>query len=231
MTEPAAPLLAAAPWVVLRGNHEMCDRGGQGWFRLFDPYPYAGCVDFTPPYRAKVAGLDLLVLDSAVADDRGRSPQLIAAYRQQLAGLLAAVPKGAWLLEHHPVWAIPQGAGVPKGARTNITIQQAIAGLVPDGLDLVISGHIHDFASYDFGGARPAQLVVGNGGDASDGITERPGPDTPIDGMAPTAAFTTSFYGFLLLERDGAGWKGTAYGVDGVVLARCTMAGRHLACA
>lgn len=230
MTSPAAPLLAIAPWLLVRGNHEMCNRGGEGWFRLYDPHPYSGCVDMTAPYRATLPGLDLLVLDSAVSDDRGRDPALIAAYRPQLAALLTGAPKGAWLLEHHPAWAIPQGAGIPQGARTNLTIQKAIAGLVPPELDLVLSGHIHDFASYDFGGARPAQLVVGNGGDANDGITEPPGPDTPIDGMAPTRAFTTAFYGYLLLEREGAGWKGTAYGVDGFVLARCAIAGRRIDC-
>ena len=38
---PAAPLLAAAPWVLVRGNHELCSRGGHGWFRLLDPHPEA----------------------------------------------------------------------------------------------------------------------------------------------------------------------------------------------
>ena len=37
--DPAAPLLAAAPWVMVRGNHELCRRGGHGWFRLLDPHP------------------------------------------------------------------------------------------------------------------------------------------------------------------------------------------------
>jgi len=36
--EPAAPLLAAAPWVLVRGNHELCRRDGHGWFRLLDPH-------------------------------------------------------------------------------------------------------------------------------------------------------------------------------------------------
>jgi hypothetical protein len=39
---PSAPLLAAAPWVMVRGNHETCNRAGQGWFRYLDPYPYDG---------------------------------------------------------------------------------------------------------------------------------------------------------------------------------------------
>jgi hypothetical protein len=37
---PAAPLLAAAPWIAVRGNHEQCTRAGQGWYRFLDPEPY-----------------------------------------------------------------------------------------------------------------------------------------------------------------------------------------------
>jgi hypothetical protein len=38
---PGAPLLAAAPWIVIRGNHEACGRAGQGWYRFLDPRPLA----------------------------------------------------------------------------------------------------------------------------------------------------------------------------------------------
>ena len=56
--QPAMPLLAAAPWVMVRGNHEACRRGGVGWFRLLDPgAPRADCVDRTPPYRLSAGGL------------------------------------------------------------------------------------------------------------------------------------------------------------------------------
>ena len=34
---PAARLLPVAPWVFARGNHELCSRGGPGWFYLLDP--------------------------------------------------------------------------------------------------------------------------------------------------------------------------------------------------
>jgi hypothetical protein len=33
---PAAKLLVAAPWLMSRGNHELCSRGGPGWFYLLD---------------------------------------------------------------------------------------------------------------------------------------------------------------------------------------------------
>ena len=42
--KPTGPLLAVAPWALTRGNHELCDRAAQGWFRFLDPrnFPKAG---------------------------------------------------------------------------------------------------------------------------------------------------------------------------------------------
>jgi hypothetical protein len=37
---PGAPLLAAAPWIMTRGNHEQCNRAGQGWYRFLDSNPF-----------------------------------------------------------------------------------------------------------------------------------------------------------------------------------------------
>src|SRR5262249_20481927 len=36
---PSKPLFAAAPWIMTRGNHEICDRAGEGWFRFLDHAP------------------------------------------------------------------------------------------------------------------------------------------------------------------------------------------------
>jgi hypothetical protein len=53
---PAAPLLAQAPWVFVRGNHENCDRGGEGWMRFLSPSPYLACTD----QRSKTATRSVL---------------------------------------------------------------------------------------------------------------------------------------------------------------------------
>ena len=34
---PAARLMKTAPWLFVRGNHELCSRAGPGWFYLLDP--------------------------------------------------------------------------------------------------------------------------------------------------------------------------------------------------
>jgi len=49
--QPEAKLLAAAPMVFMRGNHEACDREGNGWFRFLEAGPMpATCLDYTDPY-------------------------------------------------------------------------------------------------------------------------------------------------------------------------------------
>jgi hypothetical protein len=85
---PAANLMAAAPMALSRGNHESCNRGARGWFRLLDvhaydpnavectgPYiPMAGApgakgpltaYDYTPPYIVQAGQVSLLMFDSS----------------------------------------------------------------------------------------------------------------------------------------------------------------------
>jgi hypothetical protein len=228
---PAAPLLAAAPWVMVRGNHELCRRGGQGWARLLDPRnPGASCVDRTRPYPLSIGGLELLVFDSADADDLFAPPDKVAFYRDELTPLLAAARPGAWLLLHHPVWAM--GQGLLSGVSTNLTMQAAIRGLIPPALDLVMSGHVHDFISYDFGPERPAQLIVGTGGDNLQKLGDDKIAGAEIDGMTVRRGFALRHFGYFMMERDGKrAWNGTFYGPDDQVLARCRFADRGLDCA
>jgi hypothetical protein len=228
--DPAAPMLAAAPWIMVRGNHELCARGGLGWFRLLDPYPgRADCVDRTPPYLLSVGGLDFLVFDSADADDFLAPPEKVAFYAGQLAPLLARAPAGSWLLLHHPVWAM--GQGLLTGFSTNQTLQAAIRGLVPPSLDLVLSGHVHDFLSYDFGAERPAQLIVGTGGDKLQDLGHAPIAGADLDGMTVRDGIALERFGYLVLDRNPAGgWDGVLYTPDDAVLAHCRIAGRSLEC-
>jgi hypothetical protein len=227
---PAAPLLAAAPWVMVRGNHELCRRGGQGWTRLLDPHsPGGACADRSVPYRLSVGGLDLLLFDSADADDLLAPPDKVAFYAGQLAPLLANAPARSWLLLHHPVWAMWQGE--PTGLTTNLTLQGAIRGLIPPALDLVMSGHVHDFISYDFGPQRPAQLIVGTGGDNLQKLGNEPIVGAAIDGMTVRKGFALEHFSYFIMERDPTGgWDGTLYTPDDNVLARCRLAGRELDC-
>jgi hypothetical protein len=228
---PAAPLLAAAPWVLVRGNHEICSRGGHGWFRLLDPHPSAArCTDTTQPYALRIGSLSLVLFDGSDADDRNADPAKVADYRDQLKSVLADVPAHSWLLTHRPIWALVQGYDAKPGSTLNATEQAAIRDLVPAGLDMVLSGHVHDFTSYQFDASRPAQLIVGEGGDVHDDISQPVNPGIAIDGVKVRHAFATPDYGYVVLHRVSQGWTGAVYSLTDEVLARCRLHGRQLAC-
>ena len=71
---PSLRLLSQAPWIALRGNHERCGRGGDGYFLFLDPRSYpevtAGhyCEDYTSPYTVPFAREQFLVMDTAMLD-------------------------------------------------------------------------------------------------------------------------------------------------------------------
>lgn len=228
--EPAAPLLTAVPWVMVRGNHELCERGGEGWMRFLDPRAdMPDCTDTSPPYWVHAGGLDLAVFDSANADDEKPDPKKVAVYAAQFAQLLTNAPPHSWLLMHRPLWALAQGN--KTGQMLNQTLQAAIKGRVPAGLDMVVSGHLHDFTSYAFGPKRPAQLIVGTGGDTMLTLSNEKLVGAPIDGMKTSRGFALERFGFFLMERQKDGWAGTLYAPDDkTVLAQCTIAGRDLDC-
>jgi hypothetical protein len=228
--DPGAPLLAAAPWLAVRGNHEVCRRGGQGWFRLLDPYPLRpDCAGHTAPYPISAGGLELIVFDSAEADDFLAPPDKVAAYAAELAPVLAAARPHSWFVTHRPVWAMAQ-ADLSGLATLNQTEQAAIRGRVPPNLDLMLAGHLHDFLSYEFGPERPAQLVVGTGGDALLKLGEMPIVGAEIDGMPVRKGFASQRFGYFIMDRNGEGWDGTFYAPDDTVLARCRLEGRALDC-
>jgi hypothetical protein len=116
------------------------------------------------------------------------------------------------------------------GQSINATLQTAIRGQIPPALDLVLSGHLHDFTSYEFGPERPAQLIVGDSGDTLLPLGKAPLIGTEIDGIKVRKAFALERFGFFVLERTAVGWDGTLYNINDIVLARCKLSGRALEC-
>jgi hypothetical protein len=134
------------------------------------------------------------------------------------------------LLTHRPIWALVQGYDAKPGSTLNATEQAAIRDLVPAGLEMVLSGHVHDFTSFEFDPPRPAQFIVGEGGDVHETISQPVNPGIVIDGVRIRRAFATPDYGYVVLHRVSQGWTGTVYSLTDEVLARCRLHGRQAAC-
>lgn len=186
---PAAPLLAAAPWVMVRGNHENCDRAGEGWMRFLAPQAYAACAGqrqhsssrstlannhTAEAYHIDLGSVELALVDNAAHDDyrSATDPRTGAAAAAVFARTLAPLATGAsgrprWLLAHKPLWYDLIGPAAEPNA-----FQNALKGGLGDVFQAVFSGHMHAFATLGFAAGadpaypsgRPVQIVVGSSG-------------------------------------------------------------------
>jgi hypothetical protein len=234
---PAKPLLDAAPWVFARGNHESCDRGWRGWFRMLDAGPRGStpsCPGESAAFAVPIGGVTLHVLDSAGADDRGAPPAALAVVNRQLATLGGEGANGAWIVTHRPFWDQAVVGIFPlSGLRAELNKTEQVAARRADmsSVAMILSGHVHHFAAIDFGGRRPVQLVVGTGGDNGE-IAEQQRPKAERIQMDGLSAEDFSFrqFGYFVMDRTPTGWTGMFKNKDGQVVARCTVSGRRLRC-
>jgi len=232
---PARPLLAAAPWIFVRGNHEECARAGQGWFRFLAPEPWTprrscdapaddGEADYTPPYAVPLgATTQLVVFDSAHAGYRKpdlSTPAGAALHAHYVADVramdaLASPGRRSWFASHHPVlgFAPDDSPGATRpypGTAALLQAMNEVNGEVyfPPGMQLALHGHVHLFQALSFLDGHPATLVAGNGGDVLDAPLPAPLPPgtTPAPGVRLGDTAFSNGFGFLLMERaDDAG--------------------------
>jgi hypothetical protein len=224
---PARPLLTAAPWIFVRGNHEDCKRGGKGWMRLLEPRAYGTCAEHQAPYVMVVPGLSLVVLDTAIAEDRAAPADLVAKFEADYAWLRQNVSGPNWILSHHPLHGLTSVRGQLTGGNKTLI---AAAGRLPDSVELLLSGHVHAFEALNYAADSPPQIIAGNGGDWLDqGIPEKLDGQTVLDAVIAEGVSGPSF-GFMTLDRTAEGWTATRYDTSGRALLECRVAARRVAC-
>jgi hypothetical protein len=255
---PAQSLLAAAPWVFVRGNHESCNRAGQGWWRLLDPRPLSpmrDCNDpandergdYSEPYTVPLSSdTQLIVFDSSrVGTDRlAPTDPMYLHYEPQFRRALDLSVGVAHNLfvDHHPILGFATDPthppdGVYPGNESLQSVLAAIGGqrLFPPNIDVLLSGHDHLFEVVSFESAHPVQLISGNGGAWAD--APLPGSLTrgaaPAPGAIVDTIVSTNRYGFTIFEpaatTDGV-WRVQARDRRGRLLTTCMLSGRQMRC-
>jgi hypothetical protein len=213
---PAAPLLAAAPVVLVRGNHEDCGRMGAGWLRLMGPGTFSTgpCKPHLPLYTVDLGEMRLAVMDDATAPETAINKADLPSYAAELAGL-AAIPAPVWFVHHRPIWAAISGPlGLPVGGNLTLMAAAAEAGgktLIPDPpVTLMLSGHIHSFQILNYDSGVPPQIVAGNGGDSLHDVP-RILKGTIFQGHSGVSVLdglSVGGFGFLLMTRMAeGGWS------------------------
>lgn len=208
---PALPLLKAAPWIVVRGNHELCSRAGEGWFQLLEPRPAPEtCTNKRDPYRIRLENLSLWVMDSA--DDKNIS--------SSLSKLENTLQPGEWLLSHRPL-VTPE---VDDESTLDIAPSLPLRLQIPGNLGVVMAGHIHTTMLNQFTDARPPELISGNGGTLLDKPAAVVGSlsTSQKEGYASTVY---SDFGYVTLEQkdDTSNWDYIVRDKMGNIVTRCEL--------
>ena len=232
---PAKPLLAAAPMVMTRGNHETCARGGKGWSRLLDPYPVVannGCLKPGAPFVVDLGGLSLIVMDVSSAGEGGGRDKQIAQYRAQFEQVESLAPQGpVWLVMHRPIRAAAAAAfGYVTGQ--NKVLAEASRGAMPQRVAAILSGHIHTFQALAYDDL-PVQLVAGHSGAELHWTAPEDVVGLSIEGARVISGLgRAGVHGFLTMAREGADeWRVENHDLSGKTMDKCRMAKRQLACA
>jgi predicted phosphodiesterase len=231
--EPAAPLLAAAPWIMVRGNHEDCSRAGEGWIRFLDWLPAGpNCQDLTGIFVARLGGFGVVVVDGARAEDgTANNSALAGVLRDQFAAVAARIPPESWLVSHRPLNSMRSADGQAVNVVDNAVQELALGNLLPPGVRMTVAGHIHFFQAVDFGGASPPQLVVGTGGDNLAAVPPVSVVGADINGHKVVNSITYSGFAYMVWDRTGDHWTGTLFDADGKALdRRCRLLDRSLTC-
>ncbi len=233
---PAKPLLRAAPLVMVRGNHEVCGRGGRGWSRLLDPYPLvsaSGCLSPGAPFAVDLGGLSLVAMDVSTAGEGDKLEAQIARYRAQFESLEGLAPQGPiWLAMHRPIRAAA-GAMLGFVAGQNKVLAQASQNVTPGRVAAILSGHIHTFQALAYTDL-PTQLVSGHSGAELHWTAPDDVKGLVIEGATVVSGTGRSgVHGFVTLTRDGPGaddWLIANRDFSGKTLDKCRMMKRKLTC-
>jgi len=212
---PASTLLKAAPWIMVRGNHENCQRGGNAWFRFLDHSSYKNeCKDNSAPYAVPIGDVTLFILDSTNASDFSAPVDEVKEFSAQLQRANQMDAKNIWLITHKPFWSV-------KKPEPN-TLQVALMNNLSPRIKLLLAGHIHWFEALSPLDNRPPQIISGNSGtqlDASSSATKK-----------DMESLHWSRFGYLTLENTREGWIAEPRDVDGKILARCSLKDKKLIC-
>jgi len=251
---PAQALLAAAPWVFVRGNHEACARAGQGWLRYLDaetgtartcaPAETGSGVDegdFTAPFAVPLSPRSQLIVFDSAAVGSATPPVGSEAWRRWRGQLdrvaeLSAQRAHSLFVSHHPSLAFaPSLLGRPATARSGLTplLQDASPGrLLPPGVQATLHGHLHIHQALGFATNQPASLVIGNGGSAATGRIDAAAAlrTSPLPGVQLETFSSHTDFGFTLLTATPQGWQVKAYNTLGQPLSTCALNGQKLRC-
>jgi len=231
---PAASLLDAAPWILVRGNHEDCSREGMGWFRYLDPMPMPEtCQPYTEPYALTIGNVQAVVLDVASAQDTNPTADVTEAYKPIFERALdLAGNKPTWLLTHRPMWSIGAGSSSEPVEWSTATYDRTGFSQQSAAFDLVLAGHVHmaQLVWFTPQSHRAPQLVAGGGGTELDNFATGMFDGASLGDPELAYGWRWRDFGFMSIQPIDNGYVAGVRLLDGSAPATCLSVGSELTC-
>jgi hypothetical protein len=173
----------------------------------------------------------LIEFDSSAADQNKVDPEQLRTYTAELASLHA---ENAWLVDHHPFWALkPATDSKPAVAETDV-LQQAWNQASPQGVAMVLSGHTHLFELLSYGPERPLQIVAGDAGTKLDKAAQGQTNGVQIYGLMVQESEDEEQFGYTLLSKSASGpgsnWTLSLRNPKAKEMLNCDIQGRRAQC-
>jgi hypothetical protein len=227
--------------------------------RFIDPRPLSAGIDCNDPAHDDAAddaapyavplggGVQVVVLDmtKAGAKPTPRADPRYAQFVSDYAALdrLSRRARYTLLALHKPILGfsseLEADHDAPKLQPVTAGVQSVFAeqnpALLPKGVGVVLSGHVHLWEQVSFENDLPSQFIAGFSGTQEDVVpmprvlpaNAAPAPGTKV------AAFSswTRGFGFMTMERRGVDrWDVKVWNLAGQVVNRCRIEGRRSRC-
>lgn len=231
---PAGALLDAAPWILIRGNHEDCYRAGAGWFRYLDPRPMPQeCQPYTDPWALTIGDVRAVVLDVASAQDTKADTAVTAAFESIFDKAVALAGGGpTWLLTHRPFWSIGAGKDGQAIEWSTATYNESGFADQSNKFDLVIAGHVHmsQLLWFTPESGRAPQLIAGDGGTKLDDMATGMFDGTTLGDPELAQGWRWQHFGFMTIQPVDSGFVSSVRLLDEPSPATCLSVGPRLTC-
>ncbi|BDW10980.1 ser/threonine protein phosphatase [Polynucleobacter sp. SHI8] len=255
--DPAKPLLNKTPWLFIRGNHESCQRAGQGWHRFIDNRPWddnLSCNDpkndagsFSEPYAVPLgAKAQIVSFDSANMPSKDMKPEDVsyAIYSKQIAQAEELAKKKSFSIfaNHHPISIVlPSKTDSKDDLSLKLNslglLMKNIQGetLLSSNFQASLHGHVHTVQAISYENPHPVTIISGNGGSALEelkikniSLSQEQKKKMKIKEFESYLDF--GYATFDRQDKEGLQWLFTEYSQDGNKIFSCAITQNKIQC-
>ncbi len=228
--EPIAVTYNKTPWILVRGNHEDCNRAYLGYFRLMANEELSGpCLAYEDPDFVVLKDLLIINFDSAslpdAIDPSSENAKIwIDRLKEVEKKIDASGIKHVWLITHKPIYGLVKFNGKVTTVSPNFKKYTESTNLLSK-IEMILAGHVHVSQMIKATG-KPVQFILGNGGTMLDDFGDLT-KDVDLKGLGLDQIFTSSpGYGYAIFQRSvtKAKWTMEFKTESGQVTSRCEMA-------